>query len=229
MFSYDLHLLFRKLIRRALSGPLMWAAVAIPLTEVGQWQTLSFESLPKHELQFSEKGLVINVKKSAMPLIYPLAKPMSVQSVSVSGELSSLLNLPKSKKQGDKCCDDFALKVGLVVSGSQRLNWLQKKLAASWVLKLFELAPEDGGIENILFLNAVQEKSLVGRSRNHPLNEELLKEKNVWLLDQTGKFSFEHTLGQPLSVVAIWLSVDGDDTQSEYKMTLKTLALNPES
>jgi hypothetical protein len=166
----------------------------------------------------------VTVNQSASPIIYPLDDPKTVTRVSVTGTLSNLLDVPLNN-QGQKSNDDFSLKIGLVVAGEKTLNPLQKIFSAKWIKTLFDLAPEGTGVDRIYFLNAVQHKNLLGQQRQHPLSE-LIYENNVWLLDKSGDFSLDYQLESPQKVIAIWLSIDGDDTQSRYTTTINSLILD---
>tara|TARA_B100000749_G_scaffold280887_2_gene279952 strand:+ start:6463 stop:7128 length:666 start_codon:yes stop_codon:yes gene_type:complete len=210
---------------RKLSLNLMLGLIVIPLDQKGSWQTLSFSSLPKHEVTFGKEGMEVSVDKSAMPLIYPLSKKSKIKSLSLKGSLSHLVDLKDPLKQGEKGFDDFSLKIGLVIDGNQTLGWLQKKIAPEWITRLFSLAPKGGGVKHIHFLAAVQSAELKGRKRDHPLNEELLKEHNVWVINEAGEFQLHHKLEESMDVVALWVSIDGDDTGSKFKLQLKELQL----
>jgi hypothetical protein len=89
---------------------------------------------------------------------------------------------------------------------------------------LYALAPEGSGIDRIVFLNAVQYRSQLGQQRQHPLSD-LVYERNVWVLDRSGPFELHHELESPLDVVAVWLSIDGDDSRSTYSMLISSLTL----
>jgi len=198
------------------------SAIALPVQQEENWQLLEYNRLEANEVSFSRQGMAVKVNQSASPIIYPLDNPLTVTRVEVSGNLSNLLDLPAT--QGQKGNDDFSLKIGLVISGDKTLNAFQKLFSAKWIRKLFDLAPEGTGVEKIYFLNAVQDESLLGRQRQHPLSE-LIFENNVWLLDESGDFSLNHDLEDPQQVIAIWLSIDGDDTRSSYTTTIKSLLL----
>ncbi len=198
-------------------------AIALPVQHGGNWQLLEYNRLDANQVTFSDAGMMVTVVQSASPIIYPLDNPKSVTGVMVTGNLSNLLNLP-ADSQGEKGSDDFSLKIGLVVAGDKTLNGFQKMFSAKWIRKLFDLAPEGTGVEKIYFLNAVQYQSLLGQQRQHPLSD-LIYENNVWLLDKTGDFSLTYSLEDPQKVIAIWLSIDGDDTRSSYTTTIKSLVL----
>jgi hypothetical protein len=167
--------------------------------------------------------MTVTVDQSASPIIYPLDDPQTVTRVTVTGNLSNLLNLP-ADSQGQQGSDDFSLKIGLVVAGDKALNEVQKLFSAKWIQKLFDLAPEGTGVDKIYFLNAVQYEDFLGQQRQHPLSD-LIYENNVWLLDKTGDFTLTYNLENPQKVIAVWLSIDGDDTQSSYTTTIKSLLL----
>ncbi len=197
-------------------------AIALPVQNGSDWQLLQYSSLVANEVSFSPQGMAVKVDQSASPIIYPLDSPKTVARVEVSGNLSNLLDLPAT--QGQKGSDDFSLKIGLVVAGDKTLNTFQRLFSAKWIRKLYDLAPQGTGVEKIYFLNAVQDESFLGQQRQHPLSE-LIFENNVWLLDESGDFSLNHDLENPQQVIAIWLSIDGDDTGSSYTTTIKSLLL----
>lgn len=198
-------------------------AIALPVQQAENWQLLEYNRLKANEVTFTREGMMVAVDGSASPIIYPLDNPKMVTGVAVTGNLSNLLNLA-AYTQGEQVSDDFSLKVGLVVAGDKTLNPLQRMFSAKWIKTLFDLAPEGAGVERIYFLNAVQHSNLLGQQRQHPLSE-LIYENNVWLLDKPGDFSLNYQLENPQRVIAIWLSIDGDDTRSRYTTTISSLVL----
>ncbi|MBT8436262.1 MAG: hypothetical protein KJP11_02730 [Gammaproteobacteria bacterium] len=198
-------------------------AIALPVQHDANWQLLEYSRLEANQVTFSEAGMMVTVDQSASPIIYPLENPKTVAKVTVTGNLSNLLKVPAAS-QGQKGSDDFSLKIGLVVAGDKTLNGFQKMFSAKWIRKLFELAPDGVGVEKIYFLTAVQNQGLLGQQRQHPLSD-LIYENNVWLLDKTGDFDLTYSLEKPQKVIAIWLSIDGDDTRSNYTTTINSLVL----
>jgi len=199
------------------------AAFAVPLQQVDSWQLLQYSKIEANRVEFSQQGMTVNVTGSASPIIYPLEQPQVVRRVEVSGALSELLAID-ANKQGLKGSDDFSLRIGLVVAGDKTLNRIEKLFSANWMKTLFALAPQGSGDENIYFLNAVQGSNMLGQQRQHPLSD-LIYENNVWLLDKPGDFAMSHTLDKPRKVIAIWLSIDGDDSLSNYSVLIKSLHL----
>lgn len=207
----------------------VWSLWVIPVEHKDQWQVLSYRKIPSHQIQFSSSGMEIKVNKSASPVIYPVSPVRIIKGVQVTGQIEGGLNIPQGKTQGTQGADDFVFRLGLVVKGNKKLSWIQRQVAADWVKQLFKLAPPDRGIEKIYFLNVVQQSSEKGKERIHPLSS-LIEEKNVWELAfnkeiKKQSFSWEYLLSQPLEIVALWISSDGDDTQSQFTLWIKNLQL----
>jgi hypothetical protein len=199
------------------------AAFAVPLQQMDDWQLLQYSGIAPNQVSFAQEGMTVKVMGSASPIIYPLDEARLVRRIEVTGTLYELLTLD-AEKQGLKDNDDFGLKIGLVVAGDKTLNGMQKLFSADWVKRLYALAPDGSGIDSIYFLNAVQASARLGQQRQHPLSD-LIFENNVWLLDKPGDFAMAHTLDKPRKVIAIWLSIDGDDSRSNYSTLIKSLHL----
>jgi len=208
---------------RNLKSLLMAGAIALPLHQQDNWQLLEYSNLPANRVEFGERGMLVSVDQSASPIIYPLDGRSQVSRISVSGELANLLRV-RPGSQGLEGEDDFSLKVGLVLAGDRRLNFVQRMLSADWIKTLYSLAPDGVGIDRIVFLNAVQHQSQLGQRRQHPLSE-LVYEHNVWLIDRPGPFELQYEFENPQSVLAVWLSIDGDDSRSSYSTLISSLRL----
>jgi hypothetical protein len=200
------------------------AAFAVPLQQVNDWQLLQYSGIAPNQVSFTPEGMAVKVMGSASPIIYPFDAPRLVHRIEVTGSLNQLLML-NAEQQGVKGNDDFTLRVGLVIAGDKTLTGLQKLFSADWIRRLFELAPRGGGVDSIYFLNAVQDSSSLGRQRQHPLSE-LIFENNVWLLDKPGDFALSYHLDRPREVIAIWISIDGDDSRSNYTTLIRSLQLD---
>ena len=200
------------------------SALSVPLADLSNWQVLAFRGIPANTVAAGSDGLTIDVNKSASPLVYPLKEATSVTRVRVRGHWDGDLSLPDGAVQGEAGADDFVLKLGLVESGDQTLNWFQRRVAPEWVRTLFALAPPGSGISQIHFLSTTRQDALVGTSRQHPLSD-LLRETRFVHLDDTGRFELDAVLPAPAEVVALWISADGDDTGSAFTLTLESVQL----
>ena len=190
-----------------------------------KWHSLTYSSIAANTVTFSSDNISIKVNHSASPLIYPMTeKPLFIKEISIKGEVSQLVNIDPPEKQGEKNLDDFNLRLGLVLLGDKKPSLLEELFAPDWVKKMFELAPKDQGIEHIYFLNAVLSPSLVNKTRSHPLSE-YIKEHYAWLMNKIGPFSYSHTFSKPKYTGALWIAVDGDDSQSNFILKIQEITI----
>lgn len=159
-----------------------------------------------------------------MPLIYALPGRLRVSGIHVKGRVEGALQLPVGR-QGEEKFDDYVFRIGLVEPGTRSLNFVQRRLAAAWVRKLFDLAPSGSGISGIHFFNVGAEKAHIGRHRQHPLSD-LITETVVTVPRPDGRFDFVHSLDRPLDTIAVWLSSDGDDTGSRFSVVVEQIELH---
>lgn len=206
------------------SKVLLLAAFIVPMESGKNWQVLKYRKIEPNQVSFSGQGLVLKVKNSASPIIYPLPKIMKLSSVRILGVIQGSLKLPEKIAQGEKGADDYQVRIGLVVKGEKSLNFVQKAVAADWVITLFNLAPKGVGVDHILFLNGTHIAEHVGAKREHPASD-LIKEQVVWRLPENGKFDLKHDFKKAPEVLALWLSSDGDDSQSEYQIQFQKIEL----
>lgn len=204
--------------------PLSAAAVDVPVDDLAAWTRLSFNNIPANEVSVDDGALHIAVRNSASPLIYGFDKPLQITGVKVQASWSGELALPEGATEGDKGADDLVLKFGIVESGNQTLNWLQRRIAASWIKELFKLAPKGSGVNRINFLSATQQEALLGTSRVHPLSD-LLYESRVVLLDGPGPFELTQQFEEPVETLGLWISADGDDTGSSFDLRIERIEL----
>jgi len=203
---------------------LLFAALVIPTQGMEGWRIEKFSRIPGNEISATINGLLVRVKRSASPLIYPLKSAIKVRGFKVSGEFRGLPRFSDISKQGEKGADDYALRIGLIVPGEKRLSGVKKLLASQWVRHLYSQVPRGSGLDHIHFFNVTQNPSQVGKTREHPASD-LMIEDFFALAEKKGPFTYEFTLKQPLEAVAVWISIDGDDTKSEYDVLISNLEL----
>lgn len=200
------------------------AAFALPVQSSESWHRLEYSSIPANTVSFAAHEMQIAVNKSASPLIYALPKPLKVTGVRFHGFFDGLVQLTDSARQGEKKFDDYVLRIGLVVAGEKRLNALQKLFAPAWIKRVYENVPPSAGLDSIQFFNFTQNQAQLGQSRFHP-SSELIRESFVALAKSSGAVEFTHQITPAQTVVAIWLSSDGDDTGSQFKVRIQKLEL----
>lgn len=204
---------------RALAALLL----VIPLTSDRGWQVLTYRNIPPNVAEFREEGLRITVTRSASPIIYPLPTPARVKRLQARGRIEGAFDV-NPDVQGQRGFDDYTLRLGLVEEGPRRLGVFQRRFAPAWVRRLFSLAPPGSGISRVRFFNLGVAPEQIGQTRQHPLSA-LLYEQVVAVPSADGRFDFSVSFEPPVSTVAAWISPDGDDTKSEYVVTLLEIEL----
>ncbi len=196
--------------------------LSVPVHDSAGWENLNYRRLAPNQVDFTPDGVRIKVRASASPLIYPLSAPRRVSKAKVRLRVSGALATPPDGKKWD---EDSRFRLGLVVSGDKRLSLLSKAAAPAWVKRLFSLAPKDGGIDRIVFLMLGRSPAKVGDKRRHP-SSELIEERIAWSVDkEKGELTLDAVLDPPLSVSALWISADGDDTGSAYEVLVESIEL----
>lgn len=199
-------------------------ALDVPVDDLEPWTLLSFNNIPPNEVSVVDGALHIKVRGSASPLIYKFDEPIRISGVTVVANWNGELRIPAGATEGDENADDFVLKFGIVEAGNRRLNWFQRRIAADWIKQLFKLAPKNSGVNRINFLSTTQQQEMLGASRTHPLSD-LLYETRVLYLDMPGRFVMTHELPESVESLGLWVSVDGDNTGSNFDLRLERITL----
>lgn len=194
-------------------------AAVIPLSTPSEWQELTFKKIPANKVAYSEKGLFIQVQKSSSPLIHKLSEPLRVQAfkakIKISGDL---------KTNVKKFPEDAYLRLGLVAPGERKMSMMERMIAPDWMKRLFRLAPSGQGVDKIYFFDLVDHGAPA--FREFPGSKGLMFETLLQTrTPEQNEIEFQHELKTPIETVALWLSVDGDDSGSTYDLTIERLTL----
>lgn len=169
-------------------------------------------------------ALVVTVKKSASPLFFKMSETKKIKGFKITGEFRGLPKFNDITLQGKKGSDDYPLRIGFVIPGKKTLSGLYKLVAAQWVKRIYGLLPQGAGLDHVEFFNVSQNAAELGIKRTH-YSSDLLKENIIAIQKAPGTFSVEHSLKEPIDALAIWISIDGDDTLSDYSVVLSTIEL----
>jgi hypothetical protein len=191
------------------------------------WKVIRFQNKPPNKVVSDEGGLHISVESSANLLAYCLKENVDVNGVLLQGSITGFPIIPEDKQQGDKQADDFAIRLGLVISGAKKLSKIEKCFAPELIKRLCELAPNSQGINHVLFLNMANDPPPEWRKRTHPVGKGLLREQICSIKDEPGDFRIKVTFQKPYDVSALCIICDGDDTKSKYQITINNIQLNP--
>jgi hypothetical protein len=197
------------------------SADLIPLIS-SKWTALNYNGIPANSVWFEKNEIVVEVNKSAGPLVYKLDKPGIVKKITVEATLQG----SKAVETGTHD-EDAVLRVGLVAIGDKTLTGVKKFFAPNWVKKLFELAPTNIGLDKIHFYNTTNRQNQLGVVRQYPASE-LIIESWTTFVGKEGPFNMLIELAKPLPVAALWLSIDGDSSQSKFSTRISKIDMDLE-
>jgi len=217
--------LVAKFLPRAhLRSALLPAFMLIPGIPADDWRIEHYAHIPANTVAVSDAGMNVSVRASAGPIVYTFEQVRQIKGFRVSGSFSGLPRFGVQDIQGDDGADDFPLRIGFVVAGDKRLNFVQRLVAADWVKRLYTSAPEGVGLDRVQFYTLSQRPELIGQTRVHP-DSDLVHETFFASVRKPGPFHYEYQLARPLQAVAVWISMDGDDTRSNYDIKLTELEI----
>jgi len=188
------------------------------------WHLLSYRGIPSHRIFSKEQGMKIEVKRSASPLVALLPQPTVANELMIRAAIDGDLNL-HNQAQGTKGADDFRLRVGLIYEGDQALDSFQLALAPSWLKRLARLLPDGTGVSHVQFLNTYSDPILQNLERTHPTTK-LWQEKFILDVNQMGKIDQRITVADAAKVIGIWISTDGDDTNSCFDVIIEQISVS---
>lgn len=194
-------------------------AIDIPF-ESTKWISLSYNKIPANKVKFEDLVLKVKVSKSAGPIVFKLPEVKNISGFKIKGKLVGV-----KKIESTTFDEDSILRVGMVASGKKTLSGIKKMFAADWVKKLFALAPPDSGLDKIYFYNVTNRASLMGEAREHPKSD-LIFETISKLVEGAGSFEMDVDFKKTIPVAAVWLSIDGDDSASEFEVEISSLKFN---
>lgn len=196
----------------------------IPLDINQDWTIQKYRNITPNEFVSHNDGLLIKVRSSASPLIYPFQSGLEITGFSVRGEVRGEIKLSSQQRQGEEGADDFHFRLGIVEAGETRLNFAEKIISAAWIKNLFSLAPKNAGINRIEFYNLSYDEKIQWQTRSHPLSS-LLRENIVSQIENEGPFKMDVTLAQSTKIWGLWISSDGDDTKKDFDVMIEEIVL----
>ena len=189
-----------------------------------QWQVLNYDRIPPHRVTFDNSELTIEVNRSASPIIYPFASPRPIQSIQLIAQINGRLKF-NDIPQGALGADDFRLRIGLIYAGGVRPDEFTRQLLPEWVRSLYSITPENIGFSHVNFFNTWQQSRLAGTKRVHPKSK-LWHEEFRIPVPSDGGIDFQWQLNTDRPALGLWISSDGDDTQSKFSVVIKRIVLN---
>lgn len=200
------------------------SVLMIPLTDPSLWKELKFRKIPANTVQYKKEGIVVSVKKSASPLVYNFNGVKRIKSVEVELELKG--NPRFDKKEWAEFEEDSVFRLGLILEGSKKMDGFSSLFAPKWVRSLFEMAPKDSGLDKIHFLNVTHNEKLVNKTRQHPKSELIYEENVIFASPQQKTIKLHKMFDKPISVAGLWISIDGDESSSEFVTRIQSIKID---
>ncbi len=186
-----------------------------------KWKIVNYSKIPSNEITNIDNSLQITVNNSSSALVFPFKEPISIKSLFIKAKLEGNINY-HNLQPGNEGADDFPLRVGLILKGDNTLNIFQKALAPRWLIELDTIANKKGGFDKIHSFVFYTETPPF-KSRSHPLSSHFYEE----LATRFNNLKAEYTTSINLKdAIGIWMSADGDDTKSSFKVTVEAIQIN---
>jgi len=201
---------------------LVWATASIcsPLNlKTAQIKHLKFKGLKSTVYQVNADGIEIKVDGSASALIIAFDKPVTLNHFSFKWKKTGILKVRSSNQEASKKGDDAYFRFGLLQHSKKPLVPF---FAPSWVkaVSKFLKLPSD---KLIYYFVGAQHNP--GTEWSSPYNSDI---KNRSVMSKKGKDGYltvSVTLLKPIKLSGLWLMSDGDNTNSNFSLTVKELRI----
>lgn len=189
--------------------------------DVQQWEQVNYRKIKANTVNTVNGHMVINVDQSSSALVYPFAKAKKIKGLNIDAQMKGEINY-QDKIPGSMGADDFPLRIGLIEQGSNTLNFFQKTLAPQWLKKLNAFSANYGGLNQVYTL-LFYTQSPDFEQREHPLSKYFYEVSLAQF--KNGELKYRYKFDQPTQNIGLWISTDGDDTQSKFSITIHHLEL----
>lgn len=189
--------------------------------DVNKWKHVNYSKITPNKITNTNNSLEITINNSSSALVFSFDHPVLIKNLKLKARMKGSINY-HDLTPGDEGADDFPLRIGLILKGENTLNFFQKSLAPNWLIELDKLATEKGGLDKIHSLVFYTNRPSF-QSREHPLSSYFFEEV-------TGSFTnslLELTTSPNIKkeAIGIWMSADGDDTKSSFKVTIDNIEI----
>lgn len=184
------------------------------------FEHIQFKKIKPNKHVYENNILKIDVDDSASLLMLPFETEKKISRVSFEWRSEGLLLINDAQHEAAKTGDDAVVKIGLLLKAGD--TSFCNPLAPSWLKRVNKLLafPSD----NMVYLVA-NAKHAAGEEWLNPYNTRVLMVSisSIKGLDDWQQAS--HQMDAPLSVVALWIMADGDNTDSKFTSYIKNIRL----
>ncbi len=179
------------------------------------------KKIKPNQVRLKDHNLEIEVQKSSSALVYKFSEIKKIKGILVKAKLDGKINYG-DKIVGKKGADDFPLRIGIIEKGDTTLNFFQQVIAADWIIQLNDLGKGFGGVSkiyNLVFYTEAPEYE----KRFHPLSDYFFEVRAASFKE--GSLNERFLLEEEIEALGLWISADGDDTMSDFTLTIEKLEL----
>lgn len=179
---------------------------------------ITFDGIPATKYAYQDDILSIQVNKSSSALILPFDKIKQVSQVSFAWQLEGDVKTKDAAHEKTKGGDDFPLRIGLCLYGDAPMVPF---FAPAWIKKISSIMKHPS--DKLIYF-VVGAHHTAGQSWESPYSDSMelhalgSQTKDGWQLVQ-------HDIGKKLKAVGLWIMGDGDNTDSKFRVQLKSLQL----
>lgn len=207
---------------------LVGAFLIIPLNEPSGWTPFKFMNAQPNQVTFDKTGMNIKVNNSASPILYPFKEAHLIKKIELKAKfIGSLPKMNDKVRQGNGNYDDFILRFGLIYQGNDRLNWIQRQLAPTWLVDMEKLLPKAMGIKEVHFYTTCLQEKLLNKTRRHMLHDKFVEEC-ILHLKEPGDFQIIKEITSPKAVIGLWVASDADEMGNQFTLQIQEIKLTTE-
>lgn len=204
----------------SLSTPASLASTAkrLPLAnwvQSSKAHLVRFSDIPPTDFAFNGATVLATVNKSSAALVFPLSAPVSVSEVSVHWRRErGLIKLASPEQELEKDGDDAWWRIGLVLAGEAPTVPF---FAPAWVKELRDILILPS--KEMVYLVAGSQQA-AGKKWENPYSSSISCLSMHELPAEQGWTNSHYRFSAPQKVVGFWLMADGDNTASEFAVSL---------
>jgi len=191
-------------------------AAAISLDEEA-FEHIQFKKIKPSQYSYSNNILKADVDGGASFLMHSFDSVQQITEISFSWRSTGMPSIADDKQEETREGDDAVLKIGLLLKADDESF---NPFIPAWMKRVNALLNFPS--ENMIYL-AVDARHPVGAQWGNPYNKRVTMVSVGSLENDDGWQLASHQFAQPVSVVAIWIMADGDNTQSTFTSYLKDI------
>ncbi len=176
-----------------------------------------FKDIPATKYSEEEGAIKADVASSSSFLLQPFTVVKTIKKVQWRWKMTGDLKVESFSQLKTKAGDDAVIRIGLIKSGSAPTVPF---FAPSWIKAIKDHMKLPGDEMQYLMAGGPADS---GASWVSPYSKSMSMLQAASLAEEGGWHLSQHVFTEPLKVVGIWLMADGDDTKSNFSVSIKNL------